>query len=596
MSGVGAVMQGAGQILGSILNFVNQRAQLRGQQSAFNTISGNLPLQEQIFLSLLDPARANALGQYDIGTGLGIGTAEDPGILLRMMEQLGVDRNKIEEMYAGLGVNPNQAQWLDPLGAWAGNAQARGENLAGNADAASNTNSQLRDFFTNLMQGGIPTAGRDVGTSMIEGHGADANGNLIGRIAQSIIGSGGQSPELSEILKITSALMGTGGRTGNLDAASNAALNLISGQDPYSQQALQSASQILGTGGSTPTSQAAMQTALKLLNGGGSPEADSTLQLAKERYAANPLMSTNDALGAMQSQIGSQALKRASEANRQAYLRGGGPGATLASGTQEQARRDASASGLEAEALALSQFLQGREKLGLDQQNSAAGVIGNLINDLTQTKGIGASLASGLEGANTSRYGTGGNLLTSIINAQTNRAGTGFSGLNSTENTILGRLGLGVNSGLTGTGQASGNVQNALSQLGGVRQQDLANILGGSTLTGDFFKNLFGAAAGQNATVGNDTTLGNMGLNFQQLAQSIMGQGLTGTNSSLNQNQNVIQGFLDRIAGNTASGTQMGQNFLNWAQGGQNTLGTLAGSQGNNWTNNITALGRVFGG
>ena len=595
MMGIGAVSQGAASLLNSFLGFVNKRAQLRGQQNAYNTISGSLPFQQQLMLSLLDPARQNALGQYDIGTGLGIGTAENPGLILQTIAQLGADREQLGQMYAGLGLTPQQSQWIDSLGQWAGGAQARGETLGARGDNAAATNSSLTDFFSNLMQN-MPTTGRDVGNDIMAARGQDATGNYISQIAQNLIGAGGKSAELADILKITSALMATGGRTSGLDSAANSALALITGQDPYAQQGLQSASQILNSGGSTPTSQSAMQIAQKLLEGGGNRASNDAMTLAQERYGANPLMSTNDALGALSQQIGSQALKNAKMANAQAYLRGGGPGATLASGSAEQARRDASAAGLEAQANAVSQFLLSREKLGLDQQGSAGQMINALLSANNQSQATGASLASGLEGANTSRYGTGGNLLASLINANTNRAGTGFSGLNSTENTILGRLGLGVNSGLTGTGQASQNIQNALAQLAGVRGQDTQNMLAGSSLNNDFFRNLFSAASGQNATVGNDIALGNQGLSFSQLAQGLMGQGLQGTNSSLAQNQNQLQGFLDRIAGNTASMGSMGQNMLNWAQGGQNTLGSLAQATGGNWAQTLQSLAGIFRG
>ncbi len=592
---IGMIGGAAGALLGPIFNFLNGRAQLNAQKNVAGQISGGAGFERDLMLSLFDAARQNALGQADLGAGLSIGSAENPGVLLNALTQYAQQQENIRGLFSQLGIDPAQAQFLDPLAGWAGGQQAQGEQMAGQGASAQQGNAQLRDLFSSLLNGGISTAGLNAGNEMLENRGRDAEGNYINTILQSLTANGGKTADLQNILDVANGLAATGGRTGALDTASQRALQLLTQQDPYAAQGLASASQILNSGGATQSSQAGTNVGLDILRrGGATPVGDQATTAAMQRLMSNPMMNDGEALGLLSSQIGSQAVRNAAAANRQAYLRGGGPGATLASGAGEQARRDASAAGLEAESKAMTDFLLGREKMRLDDRNQAGALVSNLMSSANQRLGTGADLVQSLENSNTSRYGTGGNLLSSLIGRNLEQAQTGFGGLNQTEGTALNRLQTGLNTGLGATGQASQNVLGGANALLGNRQQNTNNMTAGSGLQRDYFSNLFGAANGMNQSVANDLGMSAQGLQFMDAAANRLAQGLSGTNQSTANNRDTLTQFLDRISANTGAQAGIGNTFLQYGQGGNNTLAQLASGFNNGYTGLLGALAGVF--
>lgn len=592
---IGAIGGAVGAVMGPIMNFLSQRAQLNAQKNVAGQISGGAGFERDLMLSLFDMARQNSLGAADTGTGLSIGSAENPGVLLQALQQYAAQQENTRSLYASLGIDPQQAQFLDPLAQWAGGQQAQGEGMAGRAQNAAGSNDQLAQMFSSLLNGGMSTAGLDAGNEMLQNRGRNAESSYLNDAMQSIIGTGGKSADLQNIMNAVQGLVGSGGRTPQLDAASQKAMSLLQTQDPYGALGLRSAADILQSGGATRTSQQGSDIGLDILkNGGATPAGDAAMTGAMDRLNANPIMPTGEALGLLSSQIGSQAVRNATAANKQAYLRGGGPGATLASGASEQARRDASSAGLQAESQAMTDFLLGREKMGVEDRNQAGQLVSSLLSNATQRQGLGADLLKSLESSNTARYGTGGDLLSSLIGRNLEQAQTGFNGLNQTEGTALNRLQTGLNAGLQGTGQAAQNVQGAANTLLGNRAQNTNDMTAGSGLQRDYFNNVFGAAAGQAQTVANDLGMSGQGLQFMNAAADRMNQGLQGSNQSTALNRDTIQGFLDRIAANTGQQTGIGNTLLNYGQNGTNQLGQMASSFNGGYTGLLGSLAGVF--
>ena len=582
-------------VFSNIANFLQNRALFNEWQNVANDLRGGSNFERQLMLSLFDSARQNALGQNDIGQLLSTGTADNPGILLQALSQYGDQQNLAKNLFSNLGITNDQSRFIDPLLQWAGGQQAQGEAMAGQGASAQQGNAQLRDLFSSLLNGGISTAGLNAGNEMLENRGRNAEGDYINSILQGLTSNGGKTADLSNISDIAKALYASGGRTGALDTASQRALQLLTQQDPYAAQGLASASQILNSGGATQSSQAGTNVGLDILrNGGATPVGDQATTAAMQRLMSNPMMNDGEALGLLSSQIGSQAVRNAAAANRQAYLRGGGPGATLASGAGEQARRDASAAGLEAESKAMTDFLMGREKMRLDDRNQAGALVSNLMSSANQRLGTGADLVQSLENSNTSRYGTGGNLLSSLIGRNLEQAQTGFGGLNQTEGTALNRLQTGLNAGLGASGQASQNVLGGANTLLGNRAQNTQDMTAGQNLQNSYFGNLFGAANGMNQSIANDLGMSQQGLQFMNAAADRLNQGANQQNAAQGLNLQAINSYLNSLGQSTAGAAGIGTSYLNYGQNANNLLGQMAQSFNNGYVGLLNGLPNVF--
>ena len=582
-------------VFSNIANFLQNRALFNEWQNVANDLRGGSNFERQLMLSLFDSARQNALGQNDIGQLLSTGTADNPGILLQALSQYGDQQNLAKNLFSNLGITNDQSRFIDPLLQWAGGQQAQGEAMAGQGASAQQGNAQLRDLFSSLLNGGISTAGLNAGNEMLENRGRNAEGDYINSILQGLTANGGKTADLSNISDIAKALYASGGRTGALDTASQRALQLLTQQDPYAAQGLASASQILNSGGATQSSQAGTNVGLDILrNGGATPVGDQATTAAMQRLMSNPMMNDGEALGLLSSQIGSQAVRNAAAANRQAYLRGGGPGATLASGAGEQARRDASAAGLEAESKAMTDFLMGREKMRLDDRNQAGALVSNLMSSANQRLGTGADLVQSLENSNTSRYGTGGNLLSSLIGRNLEQAQTGFGGLNQTEGTALNRLQTGLNAGLGASGQASQNVLGGANTLLGNRAQNTQDMTAGQNLQNSYFGNLFGAANGMNQSIANDLGMSQQGLQFMNAAADRLNQGANQQNAAQGLNLQAINSYLNSLGQSTAGAAGIGTSYLNYGQNANNLLGQMAQSFNGGYVGLLNGLPNVF--
>lgn len=592
---IGAALGGVGSILGPILGFFSNRAKMNQQKEQASRIAEGANFERDLMTDVWDPLRQNLLGQQDLSNLLSFGTAENPGVLLRVLDTLQGQPEMLQSLFSGLGINPEQAQFLDPLSQWAGGQQGLGEGLAGRSGNASGISDQLSQFYSGLMGGGLSQDGFNAGTPLLQ-HGGQTQGtNFVKEALQQIVGTGGKNADLTALMQLAMGGAATGGMTKDLQGGLNRANSLLSQQNPAQLLGLQSAQNILQSGGTNTQSQQAQNIGLDILgNRGQNADTKFLSQQGQDRFGQNPLLKTQDAVGYMATTLGSQAVKNAAAARQQAAMRGGGQGAIVDSGGMNLAKRAASDQYLDTFGSQIGDTLRQQQSLGLQNNQLGMNSIaqgGNLANDQF---GKAAGLFGQGQNADISRFNTGAGLLDTMLGRGLQQDATGFSGLNQTQGTADARLNQFLQTALGGNGQAQSSLLGSLSQLGGNNAQELQNLLGGDQLQGNYFTRLMQAAGGQRDTAGLDTALAQLGLGFQNQASNNMNQGLQGTNTSLANNRDTLSSYLNAINNNLQMQTGLGNSFLNMGNNANQGLGGLVGSSNSGFASLLQSLGGIF--
>jgi hypothetical protein len=363
--------------------------------------------------------------------------------------------------------------------------------------ASSGTLQTLLDRASqNMNNGGATADTRDqFAQHRTMQQGGTAAMQSLGQTGGALLGERGMSPALSALLGSGASSASSGGMTPELAAT------------------LQQVRSMLGSGGATPTTSA--------LSGRG-------LQLS----AGDPLAPMGLVLSQALDSAGTRQAQAAETARGQAMARGGGPGATVANGVQNQALADFAEQGARGQSEAVRDAMASQQALQLQQtglggsmaqsgaalENQRLADLLNSVSGLTATStgrmGVGGNLALGASGAGTANMGAGTNMLEAF-----NRGSLGAGSLADALLTLemgnqrdwgqLGAQGVGQQSGILDSyvrnllsGAQGGAAAGAnLGQLMLSNQDALARILGGGET------NYLHAAQGQQG-------LGNSWLNF----------------------------------------------------------------------------------
>lgn len=399
----------------------------------------------------------------------------------------------------------------------------------------------LQDRGTQLMNGEDATlaSAGDVGRTMFNMRGQTGQTQGLQDMMMQVLGGGGANPMTNEINALSRAMF--------TDPRAGTNLNTLFGMGQQGMQGM------FGTGGLTPTGAAGEGVALEeLLAGGETPMTNAFQDFGIEQATTDQLMSPQQIMGFARDQFRGNFADRAQAARRQAMARGGGPGATVGSGVQNQGLSDFANQGARGEADAVMQALIGRQSLGMEQAQQAgqrALGAGQLEN---ARQGTAGDLMARLESNATSRFGTSGQLASDAERQATERQLGGAALTPQMYQAMTGRMGMMGELGLGAGSQEVARMNAALAGMG-LDVNTRAQVLG---------------------------TMGNIQQNQNQYA---LGAGNLANNIAGTQGNLYNQGFNNSLAGNqfglsraTGFGNAMNQNF-GAQQGGLNFAGQLYG-------------------
>jgi hypothetical protein len=397
------------------------------------------------------------------------------------------------------------------------------------------------------------------------GGGTDFNRGLQDR-GLDAVNSGGMTDILQSVLSGARGIQGQGGATDYTKTGIAQALGmLMNGGTTSGTSALDAAGQSalagnLGVAGLTNTGAQGELAALAGLNRGGATATSQALQQkALEILKTNPTMSLEDAVSAARDAAATAAAQQGESVRARALARGGGPGAIVASGSQNQGMADFADQALRAESAAGNDARAKQQGVLMDYLKSGASM-GAASGDLERgTLGTYADLLKGLEGVAASRFSTGGDLLGKGTALATDRANTGFSGLGNLGNLETNRLlealklqtgaqGAATSNagtlGQLGLGGAS-DMTNRLNTGSNMLQNWLSSAIAGTGLSGRANADAmqYGLGAG-NMGVNAANNLGGLGINAGQLGQQRFSNIFGALNSGVTQQGNAVNNAL----------------------------------------------------
>jgi len=480
--------------LGSIFTGVSQQNLNDWLQAALISILNNQRAAQEFgqnaYISNQNPLRDLFLGGANAGQGFLWGGGEGgPGILPQTWD--------MQQPWAQgglLDLARNLGQWTTPEmeGAQSG-IQGLAQGGAGGGPQVMPTAAQL------FLGGGWSQPGQnildramDIGTGRgwEMGQQADTGGQLLGREGQTAFTRG--------LMDYANQALQWGGQTPLTQQMAEAGQGGLAG--------------MFGTGGLTPTGAVGEGAALQgLLQQGASPISAYMQQLGATQAADEPLLPFETVLSFARDTAG-----RASAQQRQAYMqralaRGGGPGATVASGLQNQGMREFSDAAMAQEADAVQKALLERQALMLQRQAQGgqlaqsqgalenqrlginAGLLGNL-EDMASRRWLGAGgLLGQAQGQQTALQSELGRLGLGGLGAETQRMQLGGSLLDQYNRQRLGGLGQaeGALEGMNRMALGGGGLYNQLlGTQGGLYDTYINNLLTGGALGNQRFGNI----------------------------------------------------------------------------------------------------------
>jgi hypothetical protein len=594
-NGIGTV-QNLLNIFGGFQQMQQQRRLYNDRVGAGDVAREGTQFQRDLLLSVFPELRDSLMNSTDMGNLLSIGSAENPGALLQAYQQLQTNPQMIQQLFSGLGITPGQGQFLDPQMSWAGQAQANSENLGGRNNQAFGQLDSLSQFFSNMMNGGISTSQNNAGEELLQNGGQTALGNQAAGLFGQLANNGGKSADLTSLMQVLMGGDGTGGKTNELTSALQSALGMINGGNQDSANAIGAAQNILNSGGVTQNSNQGSQAALRLLqNGGMTPELQQASNVGLDKASREALLTDQQAQNFLSGVLGTQAVRNTSEANRLATMRGGGAGALVDSGAQENLRKNASTGNLETASNAILNQMMKQQELRLNENQVGNSLFSNAQGAAQNRLGTGASLLGNMEGANTQRFAAGSSLLDSMLGRNNQQVATGFQGLGTAQGLENDRLQTFLNSALSGNAQASGNLGQGAAGLSGQSAQNVANMGAGANLQNSYYQLLMNAANGMSGTAGQNLQAGQQGLGWGGLSTGTLQNGLQGYNQSMAGNESQLTNFLTQLRGNTTDLTNLGNTFLGLGQNGQQGFGSLVSSLLGGYNNGMSNFAGLFG-
>lgn len=513
------------------------------------------------------------------------------------------------------GVYPGQqifgnasAPLLNNAPALLGGAQGNlGQLITNQSGLVGNLPQQTQNNFANLVgQGGFGNAMTNAGTQGLASAGdsllnyaANVNNTYGGQLAGlgntggmagQVFAGGGWTPQYQQGFNQLSNFLGQG--TPGLQTSAGQANSLIgnTGANGFNQALQQYALQAAGNGGMTPTLSMLTNPMQGIINNQGNNAQSAALmrgaggllgsqgQTALTQGLANQgmnlfdqqaLMTPAEAVSLARNQAATNAEQQAQQMEQQALARGGGPGAVVANGMQNQGMSDFANQIAQQESQAQAQALQQQQQLQLQQQQfggQAAQGAGGLQNSLLGTAG-GLAGQSGSLANNLFLQGMG--LAPTSQNAATNYLNAYLGGGGIGSQNQLGMLGAGSNlAQMLQSGQLGGI--NALTGMMGAQNQ---YALGAGGLQNNIANNLGQLGLGSLQGAGNlYNNVFSQGLGQGQLGGSLF----SGLQNAINQNVNAGTGY-GTMLNNTWSNAA--NPLLGIAQGGLDLTKTGLGGQ-----------------
>jgi len=614
---MGLVLQGIGGasgIFGAIQGMHNQKWLQGGLTDILNKMGqyGYGPGMD-IFNTYSGPLGQNAIGQQNMLMGQ-LGNAY-PDVQGRIQNL----QNQIPDWYT------NMSGWGNPFSGAATQGQLSLSdflggpmNTAAQAFGSGGWTPQYQQGFDQLggfnqqMNPGLASyTGRDVANEMLDTRGRTNMTDTFGMRGMEGLNAGGMTPTLQAANGPLGALLGAGGNTQAQDMLRGFGGSLLGqtmqngGMTPGLAGAEGMAMGGFGAGGATPGNTVGEGVALGGLLGQGQTPYTQGLQGLGMGLASQPsLMSPEQATSMARDQAATDMRQQAEHMRAQALARGGGPGATVANGAQNQALADFADEGQRSMAQARQQALMQQQGLQLQQagmganmteagggmENQRLGTFGNLLGSMEGSMnnrlGTYGGLLPGLEGVAAQRYGTGLNAGSGMLQ--------GAEGLNNSR--LLGGLGMlpelqgaaNQNMNILGNlGLGAGNLENnrigtANNMALGMGQLNLGGLNSWNNMMGNQNQYALGAGGLMNNMAG---TQGNI---FNSMFGNQMASGQLG----LSQLNNMVGG-LQQGHSNLTNAGNMGFNALNQTW---NPLLSLAGQGMDLWRTGIGGLPSIFGG
>ena len=398
------------------------------------------------------------------------------------------------ELGANGGLNPQQQDAIKRLRAQQESMQ-QGPDLTG-----LQLPPQIQRQF-DLLNSGIDF-GRQRETELLQ------TGGFSGEMRQAFdrnldLGTGRTSQQQT-LNDLSNEIIGTRGRTAELDfmrdrsqdlfrddpslrAASNEGLGIIKagGQTRELRKLAGQGNSLIASGGFTADLRRLEgQLQAQIQSGGISPQGQKLLgqlqPLIESGGQGGALLPMDVATGFARDQAVSAIQNQAEGARRQAFARGGGPGAVVASGLQNQALAEFADESARAEAGAVQQAALGQQGLQLQQLLGAAGISGGVIESGQGVVGSANQGLGNIANASSRNIATGAGLATSAQQLAAQRLGIGGDIFNDAQGRILGRNQLGAQLGMDVE-------QQVLDRLGmgtGIQQDLIGSMLTGMNQAG----------------------------------------------------------------------------------------------------------------
>lgn len=444
--------------------------------------------------------------------------------------------------------------------------------------------SRLADYANYYMgQGGQTDASRQVyDRAMDIGLGQGAQMGSMGDTGMSLLGGRGQTAYTQNLQDVASQYLANLGQNAGLAGGQNAALNMLSGGGATggTRTLGNFGSNLLNTGtGLTAAGQAGEQAALRGLQTGGATDLLSQLQKFAGQNVNESVVPTGLTSQAVDA-AGAQALKMGEAAYRKALARGGGPGAIVASGQQNQAAAEFENEIMQAQAQAIREAQANTINAKLQQQQLAASYGLNAANQQQQNLATSGNLLIGLENMATGRLGLGTNALTSSEELQNQQLLAALQNLPAYTNTQANAANIYGNLGLGAAGQETSNMALGGNLLNQYNQNRLSGLGLGQTTAGMENQMFVNSGNLSNSLYGTGGQLSNLGLQGLLSGSQIGNQQATNMFGAYNNMANTRLGGANTAAG--LYGTNM-SGLTNLSGQGMGLAGTALSGQSGLW-------------
>lgn len=365
-------------------------------------------------------------------------------------------------------------------------------------------------------------------------------------------------------------LLGMRGQNAFTQALQDRSMDVINvgGMNPNLDYAMAAARGILGTGGFTPGMEFGSGVAgTELLNRGADAFTDLLQSRGLDLATRESLLSPQEAVTFAREGASQSIQDRMEQVYRQALARGGGPGAIVAAGTQNQMMADFADQAARAESEAARNALLQQQQLQLQQAGMGREMIGT---------------GGGLE---TQRFGQAGDLLSAMEAAASGRMGQAFGAIPGTQTAATSFM-----QALLQGGLGAGQLEAERMGLGtNMAQALLQNQLG----FGNMYTNMMGNQNQYALGLGGlyNQMMGQQGNLLGNAFQNYLGSGQLGVQraSNLANAMNQQYGNLTGQLGTTANIWNMALNPLGqMAQGGLNYAGQYVDLMGQPFRNTGT--------